>query len=112
MLLKEINEHFANLIDVDFKDDLHFFMHNDSEFYRRILFPAIRILKSKIEQNTGENIKHFKTCVEKAIPMYCKKFKIKEIQILSPKEIDELAEKMYQEELTRIEQGVYKGNEQ
>jgi hypothetical protein len=113
MLLRELDEKFADLTDVDLKDDVHFFMHNDPGFYRKVLFPAISALKSKVKNAGNGNTMHFKSCIEKAMPVYCKKFNIKEPKekILSSEEIDQLAEKMYHEEKVRIEKGDYeRGN--
>jgi hypothetical protein len=109
MLLRELDEKFADLTDVDLKDDVHFFMHNDSGFYRKVLFPVISSLKSKLKGGSKCDEMHFKPCIEKAMPIYCKKFNIKEPteKILSPEEINELAEKMFHEEKARVEKGDY-----
>lgn len=108
MLLREIDEKFADLKDVDVAEDLHHFMHNDSGFYRKVLFPAISALKVIINRGTNDsNEMHFKPCIEKAIPAYCTKFNVKEKEILKPEEIQKLAEKMYHEEKVRIGKGEY-----
>jgi hypothetical protein len=111
MLLRELDEKFADLTDVDLKDDVHFFMHNDSEFYRKVLFPAISALRSKIKGGGTADSSTFKSCIDQAMPVYCKKFNIKEPaeKFLSPEEINELAEQLYHEEKVRIEQGQYDG---
>ncbi len=49
MKIKDIDNQLEKMKDVDWVDDLKFFMHNDPKFYRTVLYPVIAELKTKIK---------------------------------------------------------------
>lgn len=113
MLIREFTE-TPDLDGVDLIEDLHFFMHNDPAFYRRVLFPAISKLRDCIK--TGKDVKDdmFKNCVDNAADIYCKKFNIHD----NPKSVftdvdrDSLARKIFAQEQERIVKGDYDGRDE
>lgn len=58
----------------DAEDDILYFMHNDSTFFRKDLYPLMLDIK-KAKRN-GKDFPDVAPCVNKAIAMYCKKFDI------------------------------------
>ncbi len=109
MKIKEVDNQLEKFKDVDWVDDLKFFMNNDPRFYRKVLYPVISELKTKIKSGSKCSEMSFAPCIEKAIPAYCNKFKIKQNpkKIFDDEEIKDLAVKMFHEEKTNIENGVY-----
>lgn len=114
MLLKELNEKFDELKDVNVVDDLQFFMNNDPAFYRKVLYPSILSMKEKIKGGSSCSEDHFLPCIKKGADSYCQKFKIKKPSkdLFSDEEVKELAQKMFHQEKTNIEKGVYDRREQ
>lgn len=113
MLIREFTE-APDLEDVDLLDDLHFFMHNDPSFYRKVFFPLISLLKKHVK--TGKRCKDdiFKPCVDHAVTLYCKKFNIpgNEKSVFTDVDRDSLARKIFAQEVERIEQGDYDGRDE
>lgn len=109
MKIKEVDNQLEKFEDVDWVDDLRFYMHNDPKFYRTVLFPTISDLKTKVKSGSKCNEMTFMPCIDKAIPMYCSKFKITQnpSKIFDEEEIKDLALKMFHEEKSNIENGVY-----
>jgi len=109
MKIKDIDNQLEKMKDVDWVDDLKFFMHNDPKFYRTVLYPVIAELKTKIKTGSKCNEMSFAPCIERAIPVYCKKFKITQNlkEIFDDEELEDLATKMFHEEKQNIENGVY-----
>jgi hypothetical protein len=110
MKLFELAQNIEEFKDVDLVDDLLFFMHNDPAFYRKVLFPRISDMKSKIKSGGQCSEKYFMPCVDKAVNSYCTKFKIEQDpkSLFSNEELSSLAEKMFHQEKENIEKGVYK----
>lgn len=111
--MNEVANTPMNLEDVDLLDDLHFFMHNDPNFYRSILFPMIGKVKNHV--NAGKRCKDtvFRGCVDRAADAYCKKFNVAENvkSVFTDVDRDELARKIFGQERDRIEQGQYNGDD-
>ena len=100
----------TELRDVNLIDDLQFFMANDPSFYRKIMFPEISNLKSKISSGEPSKETFFLPAIKKATSAYCKKFNIDRDpkDLFSDNEIRELAIKMFHSEKDNINQGAYK----
>ncbi len=113
MKINEVDKELEKFKDVDWVDDLKFFMHNDPRFYRKVLYPAISELKVKIKSGSKCNEMTFMSCIDKAIPAYCNRFKITQNpkKIFDEEEIKDLAVKMFHEEKSNIENGVYNGRD-
>lgn len=108
MLIREFTEKI-DLENIDLKDDLEFFMRNDTQFYRRAMHPLISKLKSMIKKGQKCSDSMFRSCVDQASDIYCKKFGIPD----NPKSVftdvdrDELAREIFAKEKDYIEQGKY-----
>jgi hypothetical protein len=102
------------LKDVDLLDDLQFYMENDPNFYRKILFPVISKMKSLMKTSKQCPATIFRNAVDKAALLYCKKFNIPD----NPKSVftdvdrDAVARKIFGQEHDRISKGVYDKEEQ
>ena len=114
MKINEIDKQLEKFKDVDFVDDLKFFMHNDPKFYRKVLYPVISELRTKIKSGSKCNEMEFLPCVKRAIPVYCQKFKITQSpkDIFDSEEIKDLALKMFHEEKQNIKSGTYDGRDE
>jgi len=94
-------------------DDLHYFMHNDPAFYRKIFYPIISKFKKHIKSGKQCRDTVFRPCVDRAADAYCNKFNIAD----NPKSVftdvdrDELARKIFGQERDRVEKGVYDRSE-
>jgi len=93
----------------DLAEDLIYFMHNNDDFYRKNLFPVIRICKKNFDQ--GNNFSHrvFKPVVEKAYNMYQKEFPLRELKdTLEQDMVEQVCKKMYETEMLNMREGNYK----
>ncbi len=113
MKINDIDKQLEKLKDIDFVDDLKFFVYNDPRFYRRMIYPKIYELKSKLKSGGKCDETMFMPCIERAIPAYCNKFKITQDpnKIFNPEEVKDLAVRMFHEEKQNINNGVYDGRE-
>lgn len=98
-----------DLESVDLVDDLHFFMHNDPTFYRKIFFPHLHKFKHIIKAGKKCSPKHFKNLIDQAADIYCKKYKIPKVtmSVFSSVDRDQLASKIFNQELDHIKTGAY-----
>ena len=114
MLIREFVESPLNLDEVDLKDDLKFFIHNDPAFYRRVFFPVLTKIKAKIKQGIPCDDEVFRGCVDHAAEAYCRKFKIPQDHksVFTDIDRDEIAREIFGIERDRIEQGDYDGDDQ
>jgi hypothetical protein len=114
MKINEVDNQSDQFKEVDFVDDLKFFMNNDARFYRKVVYPVIAELKRKLKSGAKCNEMSFKPCIEQAIPVYCNKFKIKQNPkiLFAVEEVQDLAVKMFHEEKHNIENGVYNGRDE
>lgn len=108
MLIREFNE-APNLEDVDLIDDLQFFMENDPTFYRKMLYPIISKLRDIIKSGKISSDRDFRPCVDRAVDIYCKKFKISgnPKSVFTDVDRDAVARKIFNQECDRIQRGVY-----
>jgi hypothetical protein len=95
----------TNFEDADLKDDLMFFMYSDDKFYRRMLFPVIHDFRQKMKSQKGCEDVFFRSCVDQACKIYCKKFDIKgnEKSVFTDVDRDEVARKIFGQEKQEIE---------
>jgi hypothetical protein len=114
MKINDVDKQSDKFKDIDFVDDLKFFMHNDPRFYRTVVYPVIAELKSKLKSGGKCNEMSFKPCIERAIPVYCNKFKITQNPkvLFAVEEVKDLATKMFHEEKHNIKNGVYDGRDE
>jgi len=114
MKIKDLDKQAEKFEDVDWIDDLKFFMHNEPRFYRKFIYPVISELKNRLESGSKCDEMSFAPCIEKAIPIYCNKFKITQNpqKLFDDEKLHDLAMKMFHEEKSNIEKGVYKGSDE
>ena len=108
MFIREFFETQAQK-DVDLLDDLQYFMQNDDEFYRRIMYPIISKMKKHIKAGKRCHDNMFKPCVDHAAEVYCKKFDVEgnAKSVFTDVDRDKLAKTIFAQEKHRIESGVY-----
>ena len=110
MLIREFAEdQQLDLETVDLLDDLQFFMNNDPHFYRRDYYPILSKVLQHVKAGKQCREDVFLPCVDKAIQIYCRKFNIpgNEKSVFTDTDRDELARKIFNQELHNIEQGAY-----
>lgn len=108
MLLREfINQ--QQLEDVDIVDDLHFFMHNDPRFYRKVMYPMISKLKNHLKSKKTCKDTVFRSCVDQAANVYCNQYHVTDSpnSVFTDVDRDELARRIFGEEQDNIKNGVY-----
>ncbi len=112
MLIREFTEE-PDLDGVDLVDDLHFFMHNDPKFYRRVLYPLISKLRTHVKKGKKCKDEVFRNCVEQAIAQYCKQYNISgnPTSVFTNVDRDSLARKIFNDEMNNINSGAYDGRE-
>ena len=113
MLINEFTD-APDLKDVDLVEDLHFFMHNDPTFYRKILFPLISKLKAAVKGGQSASPEMFRGCVDKAVDVYCRKFKIpgNPKSVFTDVDRDSLDSKIFEQEKENISKGTYDGEDE
>lgn len=100
-------------LDFDPLEDLAFFIRNDPEYYRKDYYPLV----AKLDDYTraGKKCKDtaFLPCVNKAVKIYVKKFNIphEANKVFTKDAIQDLAQKMYREELDNIKNDLKGDNE-
>ena len=81
--------------DIDFFNDLKFFMDNDNELMTKVMFPAI--INHKNHVGNKKSYKFYIAPIDKCITKYCEKFNIDKPNEVFPKgKVIEFA-KMYAE---------------
>jgi hypothetical protein len=92
----------------DLDDDLIFFMHNNDDFYRRNLFPVLKVCKNKFDHGGGFSHRMFKPIVAKAYESYRKEFPLRELEDkLDEEQCEAIARKIYEMELGNMKDGKY-----
>jgi hypothetical protein len=110
MLINEFTES-PNLENTDLLDDLHFFMHNDPKFYRKVLYPMIAKLRDHIKAGKQCKDTVFANCVKHAMQIYLQKYNIggNTQSVFTDTDRDELARKIFGQEMEHIHKGTYDG---
>ena len=92
----------------DLDDDLIFFMHNNDDFYRRNLFPVLKVCKNKFDHGGGFSHRMFKPIVARAYEAYRKEFPLRELEdSLDEEQCEAIARKIYETELGNMKDGKY-----
>ena len=102
-----------NLSHTDLIDDLHFFIHNDPQFYRQIFYPVLSKLKNHLKNGKNCSYKGFKPIIDHAIAQYCRQYRIpgNPISVFTHTDRDELARKIFGHEKENIQTGKYDGED-
>jgi hypothetical protein len=96
-------------IDFDLTEDLIHFMHNDDDVYRRHLYPSITKCIDSIHGKKSTNLKVFEPAVKHSYKLYIEKFPIRELPTeLSNKMMERICNKLHNDTLKDIKDGVYK----
>lgn len=92
--------------EIDWLDDLKFFIDNDDEMLTKNLFPAV---KRHEEHKGNPNVfKVYIRPIERCLESYCSKFDIKEREQKFPKEkLIELAKRIAKEQEQHLKKGDY-----
>lgn len=92
----------------DLDDDLIFYMHNNDDFYRRNLFPVLKVCKNKFDHGGGFSHRMFKPIVARAYESYRKEFPLRELEdSLEEEQCEAIARKIYNTELGNMKDGKY-----
>lgn len=96
-------------IDYDLIEDLIHFMHNDDHAYRRHMFPAIARCIDSVDHKKDTKHNIFEPAVKNSYKMYIEKFPIRELpDSLDEEMCEEICNKLHEETLQHIQDGVYK----
>jgi hypothetical protein len=92
--------------EYDVASDLQEYMLNDTEFYRNHYYPCVTKLPKR-EPNRA--IFDLTNMIDQALPLYVQKFEIENPveEMLTKDQIRELAEQIYQLEMSNCRAGVY-----
>lgn len=95
-------------LDFDPLDDLAFFIRNDPLYYRKEYYPLVAKLDDYTQAGKKCKDTAFVPCVNKAVKIYIKKFNISHdaTKIFTKDAIQDLAQKMFREELENIKTGL------
>jgi len=92
--------------EIDWLDDLKFFIDNDNEMLNRHFFPAIK--RHKEHKGNPHVFKVYIRPIEHCLDSYCKKFDIQDKEEKFPKEkLIDLAKRFAKEQEKHIEKGDY-----
>ena len=113
MVIRDFTENNLDLEGVDLIDDLHFFMHNDPKFYRRVMYPLISKLRDHVKGGKSCKDTVFRKCVDHAVDTYCNQYRIPgdSKSVFTDVDRDSLARKIFNNEVSNINTGVYDGRE-
>lgn len=102
----------APKLDFDLQDDLIFFMNNDPEFYRSQYYPFLNKFKHHCHAGRAVTPKAFEGLVKKAYDTYKTKFPLPELdENLEGRELEEICEKLQNQEQKNFEDEVQKKHE-
>jgi hypothetical protein len=96
-------------VDYDLPDDLVFFMNNDDDVFRRIVYPSVSRCVDRIDANQKTNPSLFTNAVKESYKQYVKKYPIRELPDNIEEELcKETCKKMYEEICKNHSEGKYK----
>lgn len=96
-------------VDYDLPDDLVFFMNNDDDVFRRIVYPSVSRCVDRIDANQKTNPSLFTNAVRESYKQYVKKYPIRELPDNIEEELcKETCKKMYEEICKNHSEGKYK----
>jgi hypothetical protein len=92
--------------EIDWLDDLHFYIDNNDHLLNQYFFPAVK--KHKENKNNPNVFKVYIRPIENCLNQYCEEFDIQDRQEKFPKgKIIDLAKRFAQEQDKFIEKGDY-----
>ena len=85
-------------IDYDLTEDLVFYMNNDDDIYRRVVYPSVVTCTDRLESNRKTNPSIFTNAVKESYKQYLKKFPMRQLPLDIDEEVcKEACEKMHEE---------------
>jgi hypothetical protein len=85
-------------IDYDLTEDLVFYMNNDDDVYRRVVYPSVVTCTDRLESNRKTNPSIFTNAVKESYKQYLKKFPMRQLPLDIDEEVcKEACEKMHEE---------------
>lgn len=97
----------ADQSDVDWLDDLKFYIDNDNDMLQKNLFPAIEKHKNHVDNPDAYKI--YLMPIKRCCDSYCERFEIEDVEEKFPKEkLIELAKHIADEQQKFIKRGDYK----
>lgn len=88
-------------LDYDLIEDLTFFMNNDDDIYRRLVYPAVNKCVSGIKNKTKVNSNIFKNAAMESYKTYVQQFPIRELS-------DDLDEELCNKVCLKMKEDVFK----
>jgi hypothetical protein len=96
-------------INYDLIEDLAFYMHNDDDIYRKIMFPRVVNCVEGLKAKKQLDPKIFKAAVEESYKHYIKKFPIRQLpDTLDEEQCLEVCKKLYNDFRKDYDEGKYK----
>jgi hypothetical protein len=96
-------------VDFDVPDDLIFFMKNDDDVFRRIVYPSIAKCVDRIDANQKTNPSLFTHAVRESYKQYINKYPIRELpDSIDDETCNETCKKMHEEICKNHSEGKYK----
>jgi len=94
--------------EVDYLDDLKFWISNNDDLVSKVLMPAVK--KHKEHRGNTDGYKFYLEPIKKCCNLYCDKFDLSDSknEIFGPNEIIKLAKKIASEQTKYIDKGDYK----
>ena len=95
--------------DINYLDDLKFYMDNNNDVVSNVLFPAIKNHKNKPDDETA--YRHYVGPVRKCAEQYAIEYELDDIKdkIFTDENIIQLAKRMAEEQLKHIKNKDYEG---
>jgi len=85
-------------IDYDLTEDLVFYMNNDDDVYRRVVYPSVVTCTNRLESNRKTTPSIFTNAVKESYKQYIKKFPMRQLPLDIDEEVcKEACEKMHEE---------------
>jgi len=96
-------------MDFDVRDDLVVYMRNDPSFYRRYYYPTMAKMSDIYKKKKKIDKSDLSTLIDRAIPMYMKKYKINRApkDIFTDDDKNSIIEMIVAEEEDEIRNGEY-----
>ena len=92
--------------EIDWLDDLHFFIDNDDKMLENYIFPAVK--RHREHQGNPNVFKVYIRPIERCLESYCEKYDIQDREEKFPKEkLIELAKRFAAEQSKFLEKGDY-----
>ncbi len=93
--------------EINYLDDLKVFIDNEDSVLSKFFFPAIQ--KQKAQKDSENSFKLYIKPIEQTIPVYCKKFKLEDIQdkLFKENDIIEIAKRFAEEQKRHISKKDY-----